>query len=325
MPDGTTVEAATDALLADGVGDGLPVVPPTADRLERMLAGVPAPDTMLGAVPPLGGTLTLAAAGYCAVLAGCRPPELPVVLAALRACLEPEFNLLGVQTTTGTAAVAVLVHGHAVTGTGFRAGTNALGPGHRVNAAVGRAVALGLAAIGGARPGVTDMATTGWPGRFGFCLPERSDGPFPTLAQRRGIAGSAVTVLAAAGTAEVLPARGGGTVDDVLDPPAGMLAAAVLATGDPAADRAAEQVVVLPPELEHRLAGLGADIGTVRRELAGRADRLLARTAPGARVGPVEPVVCGGAGVKMLHVPGWMGGSRSITRTLAADPAGGGR
>lgn len=316
VPDGTAVEAATDALLADGIGDGLPVVPPTAARLERMLAGVAAPDAVLGTVPPLGGTLTPAAAGYCAVLAGCRPPELPVVLTALRACLEPEFNLLGVQTTTGTPAVAVLVHGPAVAGTGFCADTNALGPGHRVNAAVGRAVALAAAAIGGARPGVTDMATTGWPGRFGFCLPERTDGPFPTLAQRRGIAGSAVTVLAAAGTAEVLPARGGGTVDDVLDPPAGVLAAAVLATGDPGADRTAEQVLVLPPELAHRLAGLGADLTTVRRELAGRADRLLARAAPGARVGPVEPVVCGGPGVKMLHVPGWMGGSRSVTRAL---------
>lgn len=318
VPDGTTVEAATEALLAEGIGDGLPVVPPTAARLERMLARVAAPDAVLASVPPLFGDLTAAAAAYCAVLAGCRPAELPVVLTALEAACSPEFNLLGVQTTTGTAAVGLVVHGPAVDELGLTSGANLLGPGNRANAALGRAVALGLAAIGGARPGLTDMATTGWPGRYGLCLPEPSDGPFPGLAARRGCAGSAVTVLAAAGTAEVLPARGGGTVADVLDPAAELLACAVLATGEPQRHGGAEQFVVLPPESAARLAGLGADLGAVRRRLAEHADLLLSRRAPGARVGPVEPVVAGGAGVKMLHLPTWMGGSRSVTRPLRA-------
>ena len=316
VPDGTTVEDATEALLADGIGDGLPVVPPTAARLDRMLAGVAAPDGVLGPVPPLFGELTPAAAAYYAVLAGCRRAELPVVLAALCAALEPEFNLLGVQTTTGTAAVAVVVHGPVVRALGLQPGPNALGPGNRANAAVGRAVALALAGIGGARPGVTDMATTGWPGRYTCCLPEHSDGPLPGLAARRGIDGSAVTVLAAAGTAEVLPAGGGGTVADVLGPPAEMLAAAVLAAGDPERFGAFEQFLVLPPEVAGRLAALGADHDAVRRHLTERADLLLERRAPGARIGAVELVVAGGAGVKMLHVPCWIGGSRSVTRAI---------
>lgn len=316
VPDGTTVEDATGGLLAIGIGDGLPVVPPTAARLHRMLAGVAEPHRVLGSVPPLCGDLTAAAAAFVAVAAGCRPAELPVVLAALRACLEPEFNLLGIQTTTGTAGVAVAVHGPPVAALGFNAGANALGPGNRANATVGRAVAMALAGIGGARPGVTDMATLGWPGRYTCCLAESPEGPWPGLAARRGVDGPAVTVLAAAGAAEVLPTGAGATVPELLDPIAELLAGAVVATGDPARWGELEQFVVVPPEVATRLVGLGATVGTVRRHLAARADRLLAERAPGARVGVVEPIVSGGAGIKMLHVPCWMGGSRSVTRTF---------
>lgn len=139
LADGTTVEDATATLLDAGIGDGLPVVPPTLARLEEMLAATPDPDATLGAVPPLFRDLTPARAAYHAVLAGCRPAELPVVLAALRACLEPEFNLLGVQTTTGAAAVAVVVRGPVVAALGMTTGANLLGPGNRANASVGGA------------------------------------------------------------------------------------------------------------------------------------------------------------------------------------------
>ncbi|MBW0104281.1 hypothetical protein [Pseudonocardia sp. KRD291] len=339
VDDATSVEEATDALLAEGIGDGLPVVPPTAVRLERMLDGYatsagagdgPAAgaEEVLGLVPPLFGELTPAAAAYHAVLAGCRPAELPVVLAALRACLEPELNLLGVQTTTGTAAVAVLVHGPVVARLGLHTGANLLGPGNRVNASVGRAVALGLAGIGGARPGETDMATTGQPGRYTFCLPEpapssRLRSPFPSLAVRRGLGAmvDAVTVLAVGGTAEVLPRGGGATVPEILDPLADALAGAALAAGDTARMRECEQTVVLPPEIAHRLAGLGATADSVRDHLYARGNELLTeRGFPDARVAASDDavylLVTGGAGIKMLHIPGWIGGSRAVTRSL---------
>lgn len=314
----TDVEQATDDLLAAGIGDGLPVVPPTAGRMARMLAGLPEPDTVLGQVPPLFGELTAAAVGYFAVLAGCRPAELPVALAAVRACLEPKFNLLGVQTTTGTAAVAVVVHGPVVAELGFNAEANVLGPGNRVNACVGRAVALALAGIGGARPGVTDMATTGQPARYTCCLAERRDSPFPLLA---GV--SAVTVRAVGGVAEVLPRGGGGTVAELLDPVADLLAGAALAAGDPARMAACEQSVVLPPEVAGRLVERGASAEAVRHHLYERGNAVLAErvgAAAGARIAAssedVWLVVSGGAGVKMLHLPGWIGGSRSVTRRL---------
>lgn len=309
---GTPVEDATQTLLDTGIGDGLPVVPPTLARLEAMLAGVTDPDAALGPVPPLFRELTPAAAAYHAVLAGCRPAELPVVLAALRACLEPEFNLLGVQTTTGTAAVAVVVRGPVVAELGLSTGANLLGPGNRANASVGRAVALALAGIGGARPGETDMATTGQPGRYGMCL------PVPGRPDAAESAGSTVTVLAVGGTAEVLPRAGGRTADEILDPLADALAGAALAAGDPARMAACEQTVIVPPEV----AGcLGAR--DVRTELYERGNAVLAaRHEPDARVaaGPeaLHVLVTGGAGIKMLHLPGWIGGSRAVTRPVGA-------
>jgi hypothetical protein len=304
VDESTPVEDVTEALLEAGVGDGLPVVPPTLARLEAMLAGTPDADAPLGPVPPLFRELTPAAAAYHAVLAGCRPAELPVVLAALQACLEPQVNLLGVQTTTGTAAVAVVVRGPVVGELGMTTGANLLGPGNRANACVGRAVALALAGIGGARPGETDMATTGQPGRYGMCL------PVP------GGAESTVTVLAVGGTAEVLPRDGAAGADAVLDPLADALACAALAAGDPSRMAGCEQTVIVPPEPAARLGGRD-----VRADLYARGNaRLAERGLPDARVaaGPdaLHVLVTGGAGIKMLHLPGWIGGSRAATRRV---------
>lgn len=324
MAEGADVEEVTEALSAAGFGDGLPVVPPTAARLQRMLTGLADPYRCLGVVPPLFGELTAAAVAYHAVLAGCRPAELGVVLAAVRACLEPEFNLLGVQTTTGTAAVVVVVHGPPVAALGLNTGANVLGPGNRANATIGRAVALALAGIGGARPGVTNMATTGQPGGYTFCLPEPERSPYPGLAERRGVAPGrgAVTVLAVGGTAEVLPWGSGASPPELLDPVAELLACAALAAGDPARMGTCEQFVVLPPEVAARLSGLGASLPQVRRHLVEQGNRSLTQRLVGrsglvaASVGDVHPIVTGGAGSKMLHLPGWIGGSRSVTRRL---------
>src|SRR5581483_10709539 len=127
--------------LADAsFGDGLPLVLPTQARLKAMLAGVADPGHSLGAMAPLFGELSIEAIAYCCVLAGCKPAELPVVATAAAATLAEEFNLLGIQTTTGTPTVCVVVHGPAVRELGLNAGTNCLGPGNRANACIGRAV-----------------------------------------------------------------------------------------------------------------------------------------------------------------------------------------
>ena len=138
------LETAQAQLDATDLGDGLPLVPPTVRRLSAMLEGVYDPSFSHGFMAPLFGELTTATVAYQCVLAGCRPAELPVVLTAAIACLDPDFNLLGLMTTTGSAAVATLVHGPIVDALGMNASINCLGPGNRANASIGRAVSLAL-------------------------------------------------------------------------------------------------------------------------------------------------------------------------------------
>lgn len=318
--DATTWEAA-QALLEDAeLGDGLPMVPPTRRRLADMLAGVVEPDAELGAMAPMFGTLTARAIGYNAVLAGCRAAELPVVTAAVVACLEPEFNLLGLMTTTGSAAVATLVHGPIVERLGLNASINCLGPGNRGNATIGRAVSLCLRNIGGAKAGTGDMATCGQPGKYTFCFAEGRESPFVPLHLRRGVRDgrSAVTVLGVSGSAEVLPLRDGeggdAGADAILDAVAIAMVAAVQTTGAARQPEPPEQVFVLPPELATRLVREGFDLAGIQAGLwaAGqRAGVTIARVPE-----DIHAVVTGGAGVKIAYLPLWGGGSRMVTRAI---------
>ena len=321
---GADEAAVLDELLASGHGDGLPVVPPTAARLESMLAGVGAADAVLGAVPPLFGDLTVRRVAWYAVVAGCRPAELPVVVAACRAALDDSFNLLGISTTTGAPAVAVLVHGPVARELGMTSGSGGLGTGNRANACVGRAVSLALAGIGGATAGLTDMATLGSPAKYSCCTAEALAGPLPSLASGRGIAAgeSAVTVVGVGSILEVLPGEGYRDVPDVLGPSAAAMAGVALASGDPRRAALVEQFLLLPPEVASFLVDHGWDAGRVTGFLYDRGGALL-RSVAGAEdlsvaasPGDVHLVVTGGAGVKMQLLPGWMGGTRSVTARI---------
>lgn len=333
VADGADPVRVLAELLAAGHGDGLPVVPPTAARLDGMLAGVAEPDRSHGQVPPLFGELTVRAVAWHAVLAGCRSVELPVVLAAVRAAVEPEFNLLGISTTTGSPAVAVLVHGPVAAHLGMTSSAGGLGTGNRANACIGRAVSLALAGIGGARAGVTDMATIGQPAKYTCCTAEVAVGPLPSLARRRGLApdADAVTVVGVSGITEVLPAEGYRDAPAVLAPAAAALASVALAAGDPRRAGSGEQFLLLPPELAGHVAARGWNAGRIATflfeegtallrsgaaELAGRWE-LPAYAVEGLRVAAsaadVHVVVTGGTGIKMLLLPTWAGGTRSVT------------
>lgn len=311
FPEMVAWEEAQAALEAQELGDGLPLVPPTEPRLDRMLAGVTAPEQSCGQVAPLFGELTPAAVAHNAVMAGCRPAELPVVLTAVEACLAPEFNLLGIATTTGTPAVAVVVHGPVASALGLNAATNCLGPGNRANASIGRAVSLVLRNVGGAKAGTGDMATMGQPGKYGFCFPEGDDGTFPSLALRRGLDEGidAVTVLGVSGTMEVLPTGGGDTPESILDPMAAAMAAAREVASAGRQRDLGEQFFLLPPELALQIAKKDWDIARIQDYLFQAAD--LARAAE-----DIHPIVTGGAGVKMTHLPLWAGGSLSVSRAV---------
>jgi hypothetical protein len=162
--------------MREGWGDGLPLVEPTPERVDAMVAGGGRdPLDVLGIMPPAQGVATVHALAVNAVMAGCRPAHFPVVLAAVRAVLEPEFNLKGVQATTSPVTPAIMVGGPIARELGFNGGHNCFGPGTEANAVVGRALRLCLLNVGGAQPGSADMATQGQPGKYTFCFAENEE------------------------------------------------------------------------------------------------------------------------------------------------------
>lgn len=183
-----------------GWGDGLPTVAPTEDLVEAMLAGLPDDAPELGPLPPSRLVPGLRAVAANAVMAGCRPVDLPVVLAALAGVQAQAYNLHGTLATTHPCAPMVLVSGPARERLGMNSGVNCFGQGTRANAVVGRAVSLTLLNIGGARPGTMDRSTQGSPAKYTFCFAENTEAsPWEPFSVRRGFAAddSVVTVMAA--------------------------------------------------------------------------------------------------------------------------------
>ncbi len=187
-------EAVLEAFVAREWCDGLPIVPPTADRV-RVMLGDAEPGRALGAMPPLWRTATLEAIAVNAVMAGCRPEYFPVIVAAVDAMLDPDFNLYGVQATTHPVAPLVIVNGAYGRRIGLHAGSGCFGPGFRANATIGRALRLILMNVGGAWPGRHDMATQGSPAKFSYCIAENEEAsPWGPLKD-----GDAVTVYGGEG------------------------------------------------------------------------------------------------------------------------------
>ena len=185
-----------------GWSDGLPVVPPTAERIYRMLkATTRAADEVLGHMPPLLSACTVEKVAINAVLAGCAPEYLPAVLAAVEAALDPAFCLHGLLATTWFSGPMIIVNGPVRKALGMNWAGNVLGQGNRANATIGRALQLTVRNVGGGKPQETDMSTFGHPGKFGFCFAEDEDTPWTTLAEDRGVPRerSAVTVFSADG------------------------------------------------------------------------------------------------------------------------------
>jgi len=167
-------EAVLEAFVTREWCDGLPIVPPTADRVRAML-GDAEPERALGAMPPLWRTATLEAVAVNAVMAGCRPEYFPVIVAAVDAMLDPDFNLYGVQATTHPVAPLAIVNGAYGRRIGLHSGSGCFGPGFRANATIGRALRLILMNVGGAWPGRHDMATQGSPAKFSYCIAENEE------------------------------------------------------------------------------------------------------------------------------------------------------
>ncbi|MBI2871649.1 MAG: hypothetical protein HYY00_00480 [Chloroflexi bacterium] len=330
--------------------DGLPVVPPTPDRVETMVAYLGRdPQEVVGEVPPSYGKATIEKLAVNSVMAGCLPEHFPVVVAAVEAMLDPFFNLNGVQTTTHGSEPLIIVHGPVVRELGFNTGVAVFGKGSRANATIGRAAKLALWNIGGSYPGEPDRTNFGHPGMWSFCIAENQDYAAPgwePLHVERGIAlgKSAVTVFSCEGPQTV---GDYGAAKPILD--------AIRRDLRFMGQRMGQKLLVFNPEVANILSSQGWTKNAVRRYLwentkvtvaelrepgsdgsvAGTADEYarmvypewIDMSRPDFQV-PICPgpedimvLVTGGTGKITVCCTGWTFGGRAVTREIP-QPAG---
>ncbi len=184
-----------------GWSDGLPVVPPTPERVWRMLQGTTRqPDEIVGLIPPDLAPCTVEKVAINGVMAGCKPEYMPVILAAVEAACLDEFAMHGVLATTYFSGPIVIVNGPIAQKIGMNAEGNVLGQGNRANSTIGRALQLVIRNVGGGKPGEVDRAAMGYPGKHGFAFAEREhDSPWKSLAEQRGFSADESTVTLFAG------------------------------------------------------------------------------------------------------------------------------
>lgn len=258
-------EDLMEACFDRGWTDGLPVVPPTQARVLRMLAGTTRQaDELLGMVPPDLAPCTVEKVAINAVMAGCKPEYMPIVLAAVEAALIDEFGMHGVLCTTMFCGPMVIVNGPLAKAVGMNSGVNALGQGNRANAAIGRALQLVIRNIGGGRPGELDRATLGTPGKYSFCFSEAEDSPWESLAVERGFSptASTVTLFAAEGVQ--------GIVDQKSRTPESLarsFALCLRAVDHPKLAMAGDAVLVVSPEHSRVFIEAGWSKARLREEL----------------------------------------------------------
>jgi hypothetical protein len=264
------VVEATALFWKRGWGDGLPIVPPTRERVDAMLAALGrAGEEEVGAVPPRWGVATLDALAANAVMAGCAAEASPLLRVALEACLRPEFNLYAIQGTTGSVTPALIVSGPLAERVGISGGTGCLGPGHPGNLTLGRALRMILLNLGGGRPGELDRATHGQPGKLALCFAENETGcPWPPLRVDLGYdpGETAVLVAGVMGTTDLID-HSSTRAEDLLQ----MLGESLAGNATNHVMTGGTSVLVLGPEHAAMLAGAGLSRRDVAAELARRA------------------------------------------------------
>ena len=226
-----------------GWTDGLPVVPPTAEKIGAFLDAVGrSPSEILGTEPVRGRVVTVEKVAINAVMAGCRPEYFSVVLATIEAMLEPEHNLHAVTVSTMGAAPLLVVNGPIINEIGLNSGVSVFGPGNRANATIGRAIRLTIMNVTGAVPGDLDQSSLGHAGKYTWCIAEDEEtSPWQALHIDRGYASSQSTVTVFPGLSPIQVSNFGG----------GSPEAALMGVSDGlivAGPGNAEIVVVLTPE-----------------------------------------------------------------------------
>ena len=330
--------AAIDYYFEHGWSDGLPVVPPTEATIRAMLdAARLDPHAVVGEVPARRRRVTAEKIAINAVMAGCRPEYMPVLVAAVEALCDPDFGVHGPSASTSGMGCLTIVHGPVARRLGMNAGENLFGPGNRANATIGRTLRLVLMNAIGALPGKLDRSVLGHPGKYTYAIAElETVGGWPPLHVDRGFAAgtSAVTVFACEAPHQV--------ANDTARTPEEILGtiADVMAAGGRLEVTGQEFCVVLGPLHAESIAAAGWSKADVRRFLHERAVRAAADLArmgrlprpavPGeepSRYAAVERpedllvlVAGGNAGAYSAVMPGWVGRqhSRAATRPVAA-------
>lgn len=258
-----------EAMFDRGWTDGLPVVPPTEERVLRMLGGTTrAPGDVVAVVPPDLVEVTIEKIAINAVMAGCKPEYLPWVIAAVEAVCNDTFNIHGVLATTMPVGPVIVANGPGTRAIGMNSGMNTFGQGNRANLTIGRAVQLVVRNIGGGRPGEVDRATHGNPGKISFCFAEDETGsPWTSLAVSRGVA-PGVDALT------VFPGEGPRCVVDQLarDPESlcNTFAACLRTLHNPKSVLAFDAILVVGPEHARVFAEAGWDRDRVLAEIHAR-------------------------------------------------------
>lgn len=320
-----------------GWGDGLPCIPPTPRLVNEMLGNLD-PTVVAADIPPSGAAATYELIAINAVMAGCAPGVLPLLVAATEAVADPAFNLLAIQTTTNPATEVVVVNGSVRAQLGLESGESCLGNGARVNLTLGRALRLVLTNVGGARPKEADRATHGFPGKLGLCFAEAEEAsPWLPLHTRAGLTAelSAVTVIAGSGTLNLLDTTD--NADELLR----ALGRSLAFPGSNDLLYGGTPLVVLCPEHARILASAGLSKGDVQARLFEAATLRAADLSTsnrnsllmpfrGSQYGVLEAdtrihladapedlllVVAGGPGTHSVYIPTF-GESRAVTRQL---------
>ena len=322
-----------------GWTDGLPIVPPTRERVREMLTGADlSPDFVISEVDPMGGLATVEKIAVNGVMAGCRPEYMPVLIAAVEAITNPEFHLRTMATTTNPDIPMLIIGGSISRQLDINSGTNALGRGWSANATLGRALHLVIQNIGGSWPGVTDMSCLGQPGDFAMCLAENAEAnPWEPLHMELGYpkAANVVTVIGAEGTHNILGIgqKSEGYLKMVADHLAGMGRAhrsvvLLIIAQDTAAMLSKEgwtkekikqfiRANALMPFPKYKERFIDTDMA---RLLGGVPSWVFETKDPNAMI-PVPFIdqflvlVSGGPGEKSMLIPGWLG-SKAVGREI---------
>ncbi|HBH01210.1 MAG TPA: hypothetical protein DDZ42_04685 [Candidatus Rokubacteria bacterium] len=332
------VEDPADAVefcFRQGWSDGLPVVPPTEARVRAMLEATRLPPAQqVGFVAHRAVSITAEKVAINAVLAGCRPEYMPVVVAAVEGISDPRFSYHGPGTSTAGAGVLVIVNGPIARELDVNAGDNLFGPGWRANLTIGRAVRLVMRNVCGSRPGTLDRGTLGHPGRLAYVIAENeADSPWTPLHVERGFRAeqSAVTVMAAEGPRQFYNQLSA-TAEGVLTTLADDMRISGNVMGQP------HYCVVLAGEHMRTIAGDGWDKKRIRQFLwehtrnshahLKRTQRMSGAPEPGdettlrpllAAPDDILVVAAGGrAGAFSCYIPGWSSvkSSQAVTKEV---------